>query len=841
MATTLILYHTSRSQYPSQEWDLLPNRLLIVEDIESYLASKTKTTINNFQYQKNELELGINVDLGQVYSQPKTSTSFKYVSIQNDNELVHYYFVKKATWRSKTCVRFELVMDVLNTFKEGSDYIFKGNTRIIREHKDRFTYGDSNLLEILIGDAFSGEGDFYPEQYIEILDTNDETIFTGYINKLILREGDNALLGLVIDVSSSTLTHEEILAALENAIVQPICFYVSDEIYMWIASSMGRINFVKTLYRKIDLVSEGINPILNHDSKYSITDDKNLLNRNWYLLYRNQNEPSESLINPVECYLIPETAVKTNSGYIQNGRLVPSFIEEGKYYYFKLNSSSSTFTLSNGVVFTWPSGSSRGCVLITKAGNKLTATHITNISSGLSPQTKAYYDDLDYIDISPVPTTYGISSSFIIINSGDALYDFVVAHENDYTFNNSGSYNEADSIENLDRTDAKNIKCIKLPYCPYDFQITSNIIQIAGSTIWELASITQSNGGILHAIKLKNLNTKLEHTFKTTNHPFSNLYYGDISPLATDLRKPLSDRLESKLYHSDFWQPSYVYDSFTIKIDLEKCDMSQYIGYSRIGTYTNIKFNMTSTINSKFMFTFKDYKSNKAESNFYDVLPIARNNEIVLYNVPYINYVRTGYNYDVKAKNLQNTSNYIGLGLSAASIGASLLLPSVPLKVAGIVASLVSMAMSVKNTIVATINNENNLKQKIEQTQNQASSVVGSDDVDLMSEYCKNRMYYFIYRPTENMQNILNDLFFYAGYSSNRMGVPTHNNRINFDYLECEASLEAVATIPEECITELVNCFKAGVVYLHKNTNRAGYKWDFEQKYENWETMLFEE
>ena len=71
------------------------------------------------------------------------------------------------------------------------------------------------------------------------------------------------------------------------------------------------------------------------------------------------------------------------------------------------------------------------------------------------------------------------------------------------------------------------------------------------------------------------------------------------------------------------------------------------------------------------------------------------------------------------------------------------------------------------------------------------------------------------------------------------MGVPTHNNRINFDYLECEASLEAVATIPEECISELVNCFKAGVTYLHRNTDRVVYNWDFEQKYENWEKMLF--
>ena len=146
--------------------------------------------------------------------------------------------------------------------------------------------------------------------------------------------------------------------------------------------------------------------------------------------------------------------------------------------------------------------------------------------------------------------------------------------------------------------------------------------------------------------------------------------------------------------------------------------------------------------------------------------------------------------------------------------------------------------MSIKNTVVSAINNENSIKQKITSTQNQATSVAGSDDVDLMSVYAENRLQYMEYTPNEMIKGLLKDLFFYAGYASGRMGKPTHNNRVNFDYLECEASIEKISSIPDECLTELINCFKAGVVYLHKTTRETD-KWDFEQKYENWEKMLF--
>lgn len=814
MATIIKLYYTDRND-TYKEWELIPNKLLIVEDIASYLATKSIMTFSDIQYIKNELEIGVNLDLSQSYAQPKATTSFKYVAIQNPNELVHYYFVKKITWRSKTTIRLELVLDVLNTFQEGYDYEFKENTRIIREHRDRlYNYRSTITLNYQIT---LQSGTLNNLDKVRLINDHGDIVFSGVCEDI---DQYRALITITSNESEA-----DIKQAIDDFLEDDFELQNIDTPATYYMISIESYSIQHTTYRKIDYISEGINPVLIRNTPSDI-EDTGVLNKDWYLLYRNQNDPSDSLVNPVECYLIPEEDVETDSGYISSGRLIPSWLEEGKYYFFFIG-SGQTCTLSNGVTATYSTG--YNSILITKAGNKINATFY-KVSTSYVMKIVWQYDDLTYLTFSAMPTEYNKLNSISNID-GVAIANMSYPYE----FEDSEGYNIIDNINMVDRTDAKNIKLIKLPYCPFDFTENEGVLEI-DNTNWELSSITQANGGVIHALKLINLNTKLENTISaSSNNPFTNLRVSGVNPAVTDLRKSLATGLESKLFHSDFYSPSYVYDSFSVKVDLEKCDLSYYIAN---GVASNsIKFNMTSTINSKFMFTLLDYSCDKADVNFYSVVPIARNNEIVLYNVPYINYIRTGFNYDIKNKNTQNISNVVGIGLSAGSMAVSLAMPSVPLKVAGVVASIVSMAMSVKNTIVSAIQSDNAIKQKQDQYKNQASSVAGSDDVDLMSEYCGNRLKYFVYTPTDMMKNLLNDLFFYAGYNTNRMGKPTHNNRVNFDYLECEASIQAISSIPDECLTELINCFKTGCTYLHKTT-RAVDKWDFAQKYENWENSL---
>lgn len=605
-----------------------------------------------------------------------------------------------------------------------------------------------------------------------------------------------------------------------------------------------------SVYRNIDYIQEGINPILQCGGGLGeALEDKTPLNQHWHLLYRNVNDPSDSeaanLSNPVECYLIPEESMTIITGAIVGGRLNYSSLELGKVYKipFTDNSAADIITLDDGTDLgsgNMSFGDTRGLILIYRNSNNRFSVLLLTApsSSAVDEYTRAYSYESEYLTLNHLPLAY---EKITAPTKPDDFDEWLHIIGEAGSWSSGSTPRVTDSIDGLDRTDARNIKLIKLPYAPYDFTITGRKIDISSDANWSFAPIPQS-GGDCYALKLNDINTNLKHQLSTlgmTADPFWYLTvhtsYDAVKNASANDNRVVGD-LESKLFNSEFFQPTYFYDSFQFKAELEKVDVDKFIT-DRIywDDVTTITFTMTKTINSKFSFTFDDYYTRLATSNLPKVLPIARNNEEVLYNVPYLNYVRTGFNYDVKAKNLQNQSNAIGIGISGGTLLASLLLPTIPLKVAGIVGSLASMAMSVKGAIVSNQSAENSIQSKLTQARNQTDSVAGSDDVDLMTEYCGNRLRYIEYNPNPVMKSLLNDLFFYAGYRSDRMGLPNHNTRIHFDYLECEASLESIRSIPDDCLKELVSSFKAGVTYIHYV---SGVGWDMAQTKENWERSI---
>ena len=857
---TIRLYTSNRNT--NVKWHLLANKLLVIEDISSYLSnlgSSSVTTINNAQYIKHGLEISINLDLSQNYAQPSSVTDYKYVYIYNGSvstERACYYFVKKANWRSKSCVNFELVMDVLNTFEEGKDYSFKASTKITREHKNRFSLQDYELNMII--------EDLYDE--VGTLAEGD----TAYIKYEEDGETYNICSGKILSISASAFTirltppydPDQVITTINNHTGSLIVYkdasnYISFGGYVF--------EFDAKVFRNIDRTPENIVPLLvcDNTTDEKVENQKSKLRGDWYLLYRNQNDPDpDTLLNPVECYLIPENEKEISTGSITSAQITSATLEAGKIYfipiycrgitdaYIDFASYNQSLTLSNGISIGGHDYTDEvSYVAITKnqdntlniVFNKLVYDNNSGVARFALSQ-EIIYKNIPYITINQSPTYYGKSTS-ISLTTIEIFEDLLNTIDRE-SFTYTGTGLHINGINLLDRTDAKNIKLIKLPYCPYDFNVSGEKVDIAG-TNWNYEDLEQADHSHIKVLKLNDLNTKLSSTIEeTTYNPFDYLYFNKLSNLpitASHLREQAN--YESKLYHSEFFTPTFYYDSFAFKFELEKCDLfTIFANYTKTSVVNEIEFDMTKTINSKFMFTFKNYEVWNNDQNYSKYLPIARNNEEVLYNVPYINYIRTGYQYDVKNKNISNISNALGVGLSAGSLAVSLALPSAPLKVAGVVASLVSMAMSVKNAVVSAIQTDNSLKQKITQYQNQVANVSGSDDVDLMSIYAENRLKYLEYAPRLELQNLIFDLFFYAGYRSERMGIPTHNNRVNFDYLECEANLEFLAGgIPQECVDELIKCFQNGVTYIHKNTHRSAIaRWDIEQKYENWETMFFD-
>lgn len=157
------------------------------------------------------------------------------------------------------------------------------------------------------------------------------------------------------------------------------------------------------------------------------------------------------------------------------------------------------------------------------------------------------------------------------------------------------------------------------------------------------------------APSLINLDTKFSKTVTITKeelNPYTPIFDIDLTGISDTDLKDIS--YESKLYHSDFYQPKFVYDSFNFLFQLESINNSLLMNYSSDnGTPTNnfyFNFITSTTINSRFLFEFPQYMLNYATQDYSNILTIQRNNELALYNSAYANYIRNGYNYDVKNK-----------------------------------------------------------------------------------------------------------------------------------------------------------------------------------------------
>ena len=837
MATATLKLYTGSD---TNRWKLNANKFFVVDDLEQYLAtySTTTTTITNFQYIKCELEIAIVVDLTQVNSLPLHQNGIKYVSIVNSNEnKTYYYYVKKPEWRGKQSVKLYLVMDVANTFKSGTDFAFTEKTKITREHKNRLLKKSVNY-DLLAEDieTYGGidqEGGFINNSYFESAEAFDEEEIDAY-NEF---GSTNTIYSIYDDNLGRNLTEEEYWDAEvvitgfseAGAMIGTIYARIPDDYATHTFYVSVEVHIEGDKYtRKVDLLSEGLTPILYKKSEEVIRRD-NLIDCDWFLLYRNQNDPTEALVNPVECYLIPSKEIPVNVGSIQTGgRVNPDNLELGKYYYIPLTyHQTRTITLSTGTSISYSSPNNPFVIMQKTANNKIMALFIKWVAIAGVDTSEVYQTEVcDYFNIDSLPTKYLTSNTYSSI-----IYSTFTAWSLPYEWDSSGySPLTLDDIDKVDRTDAKNIKLIKLPYLPYDFEISGGKLVIT-DTDFEHVSLTQSGGGIIEVLKLTNLNVKFNYNFQIGSSPLSVLSVGEHTFDVNDLR---DDTLESKIYHSDFYQPKFVYDSFAYVFQLERMDINTFIA-SNHKENMELKYVVSTTINSRFMFQFTDYVSYVAREDYNNVMPIARNNEIVLYNVPYINYIRTGYNYDVKNKSTQASTTWSSVGFGVLGTTTALMFPSTPLKVAGVVASILSTITAIRNGVVSQVQAERSLDEKMLASKNQSTAISGSDDVDLMSVYTENRAKMCLYEVSDNIKNLLLDLFYYTGYVSNRMGLPNTKTRISFDYLEADIVITDYSNMSTEIMDELVGVYKNGLTFIHHVASRTSDKWDMDQIYENYE------
>ena len=798
------------------------------DDIEDYL-SNYEYKIFEVQYQKQEREIFLKLVLEQIYTNSLKENSYNYAVIDNEGEESSYYFISDITWTAYNTCKLHLTLDVLNTFKLGKHYELTDKTRVYREHKDRLKTVDSlytsyidwnkphanyNYYEITASESavssvycdneliLNREGFIYDRvhfNYLQVVNNNGTYIFRLSENNNVVFEGEDCIIYAsnlgVFDVPDAT----EFLNSL----------------------SAKNYRLAKSLIRNIEKESEEFNATLYHntDEDKIIEDSEN--NLKWSLLYINRDDISETNINnPVLCKLYPSKKIYINSDTFlltQNNMPVNKFMNisilENPNFKIQIKRYNETRNFNSTIY--------KSVSFKFVENNKVEVVVFKNDASPvINPETFSPFEIV-------CENVRKIRISENSLNQNTTLTD-LEALPLDPRFIEGHMIVEDDNY--INRLDSKIVKLITLPYCPIKIrQVTFN----NEINVYQYDSDEVSYNSTDFSLQLVNLNIKFKNEIiSNIDDPAKELIIkNDFTTLNEDLR---NDNLESKIYHSDFYYKKFVYDSFSYIYQYELINFEK-----SINTYFEFDFIMSSSINSRFMFYFKNYHVDSyAVDDYNNYLIIARNNERTLYNSAYINYIKNGFNFDVKNKNTQNFMNW---GSFALSLGATIATVASTIATSGATAPLligasVSTVGSFTNAINSTISSERNFEQKQEQLKSQSTNVISSDDFDLLNEYNKNSLLMMTYKVSERVRKLLLDLFYYYGYKCNEIKMPDLNTRKYFNFIQCEADIKEYQSIliKEEYYNLLVELYNKGVTLFH---NYNGH-YDIEQVKDNTERNL---
>lgn len=568
-------------------------------------------------------------------------------------------------------------------------------------------------------------------------------------------------------------------------------------------------------YRIIDEIDEELTPVLYYDdSKTVVLDEENDLSLNWFLIYKNAKSQTESA--PIDCFLCADRQINIKYSKPSNTIQVQD-LEIGKFYFLM----NGTLKGSNGLNYEFVQ-SSVGTIytqipVFYRTENKIyIGKLITDATPSYLPES---WDEINFLEqtSTTIRTTYDET-----LTLKKVIY-YANLPEINLTLPTTGVL--INSIDDLNRTDTTLVKVIRLPYCPVNHTFENNTFTF-DEQVFRYDSSMQM-------MKLLNLSYKFKNEITTGFKLYEDL---ELYQQKTDRSWKRKDSVlsltrslifESKLYHSAFFKYKFVYDNFSFNFNYENFFLLDNIDYDQ---YFKFKFVHTTTINSKFLIDF-NIKYLKNSSDYQNILLIARNSEETLYNSNYLNYIKTGYNYDKKTKAREYLTSIAGFGLGNISNVKDIL--------SGNVSGAIGAGDSAIGLVSSLIASEEAMQEKLESTKLQANSVSGVDDIDLLYYYANgNKAKMLLYECTREIKVQILDLFYYYGYKTNKNKIPNVNSRYSFNFLQCNPIFEnAEKEIYQSFLDDINSRFGFGVYFMHKQAQfENGYDFNFE--YENLENIF---
>ena len=587
------------------------------------------------------------------------------------------------------------------------------------------------------------------------------------------------------------------------------------------------------VYPKIDKVAEGISPVLYKSNEQKLIDRANM---KWYLVYITNNpiNPTDFVdVNPIQKFITSE--------YGGNAKVGGDFSTTYNIYTDGLYCLFSSQTLGTNCIELRIDGNSYS---IKKEKNPLGVMYtyliIHRVGTTLNYAIKYYLVKYDGT-ITNGTSTSGTATTIAFWKVpkylgyyGDStepatpLYD-----KNNYFTTPTSEEGVFKGLRDLDLTDSKIVKVIELPYAPLSYTLDSYGEEFTFEQNIALDSTTQ-------LLKLRYPKLDEEYligdiTFNSTNcFKYVKAMFASLN--GTLYRSaPYARTHEPKLYSSEFYLPKFIYDSFNKEFNLENINLEGF-NYSSFRLLQKASENIA----NDFLFDFtKQVEYTSSLEDYEYILPIKRNNEVAIYSSNYLNYMRTGYNYDEKARATKDIFRQIGVGLGivkgAVNGGAEG-------GFAGAMAGgLSSMASTMPSAIEQTILESNSREKMQAQLRAQATTFSTTDDLSLLKYYADNDSAKTAeYTPSEVMQDNLLKLFHFSGYTCEYLGVPSLNTRNRFNYIKADIDIDEskidflTKNYPNEVFNDYKSRFALGLTIIHYYNNT----YDFEQQYENWETIL---
>ena len=855
----------------------------IISSFETYLSQFLDVEKTKYQYVKHQMNLSYKMDISQDKLEMINANDIDYVSIKNSNESkTYFYFVINKVWKSTLTIEYELEMDTLNTFGWNSDYIVSKKTFVRREHKDRLKIGDmipittptSNEMLTLIYDFGGGAtlptieiGKFYinPLDYNElsyaVIGCTSTSLSDNVYEVAVYDEHYN----LVNTFSAMTITIQNGLIKIKPTTSLPVVSFslldgsishivltltgktgISGQSFSGDYQTFFALTFTNFNYfykRIIDKFPENINPVLYKKSDELLLDDDGT--NNWYLIYANENAVESSdndysplYVNPVKLMFARDTTYEVATRTAVQRTIYPSEIPNVPNFgecldvFNESGIDNGAYVEIFGVQYTITGNNGDSNYNLMKAFKYYANDNVWRVVKLIKLDVNGNVSSVVQLTDVPSITFYGIGFGFLsnflsfqvsgrILPDRGTLFDIGTSAQ--------GSSYTSSNYEELDTTLSKLIKVIALPYAPLGF--------LEGiSTIYSLPMELSWNGDFDYLQVAPNKRIALDYEINFGNiTPFSDLWvYGVYSSFA---KKTRNDELESKFYNSEFTQNKFVYDSFSFTFQLETMDVDEFINQPNYDKFL-VEYIVSKKLSSKFVFKFNQYVCGEYEKQDYNnILIVDRNNEIPLFTNAYVNYMRTGYQFDVSNKKNQEIGRWGGIALSTIGAVASFIGGAVSGNAIGIVGGI-GLTTSTISQIIGAITTQNQQENAISQKQLQASmqseSVQGSDDVELFKQYGQNKARLMKYQPSEVMSKMIKDLFYYGGYATSEYKVPDVYSRIYFNYLQCDLVVDGTSNIPDDILNDIINKFQNGCTFFHRYSG----EWDIGQQYENFESSL---